>query len=219
MSLGNAFVQIDRRADNLLRYDPETITIPAGETREIASSVCTFVEILTATVDNAQVSFNGSFFFPLPAGLILPAPQGLAIRRLQIKNPGAAAVTYTIAKGVGEFIDNRLVLSSSSLLPVNPIPTAYSGINAASTAVASASTAVTVVAAGSNLNGILVNHYTLSCGADPLAVASFEDSANAIAQVVDSQAISGGGFTIPAGQALIRRTAGQCRTSIIYRLL
>lgn len=219
MSLGNAFVEVDRRADNLLRYDPETITIPAGETREIASGVCTYFEILTASVDNAQVSLNGSFFFPLAAGLILQAPEGVAFRRLYVKNPGASAVTYTIGKGIGDFVDNRLVLSSSSVLPVNPIPTAYSGINAASTAFGSALSATTIVAAGSNLNGILVNSYTLSCGPDPIAAASFEDTASAFAQVIDSQAVSGGGFTIPAGQALVRRTLGQCKTSITYRVL
>lgn len=210
-------VVFDPRADDELAYDPVTVTLAAGATLEVPAS-CSWVGVLGATTDLVSISINGKSFFTLSIGLAIK-PRN-PIRRLFIKNTSGSANTITISKGLGEFDDNRVVIAAGTLLPVDPKPTAYGARYTISTAAGSVLASVTVVAAGSNLLGILVLGGSLVCGPDPTALMTVSDSTSAILAVTDSAALPvGSPFTIPAGNALAVATTGLCRGCLFYRIL
>ena len=203
--------------DNQLSYDPETRTLAAGETQQLVTW-CDWVEFLSVTSDTMQVSLNGAFFFPLALGLILRPAGG--IRRLFIKNTSGVANTVQISKGLGNVEDRRVVISPTTLLNVNPQPTAYGARFWITSAAGSAFNSNTIVAAGSNINGIVLCSAHLSCGADPTAFARLNDSTNTFMESQDSQlAPLGAPITIPAGNSLVVATFGLCRCSGTYRIL
>lgn len=147
---------LDVNWDDVLRYDPETITIPAGGYLEIPG-VASFVGFLSVTgSDNLQISFNNRNYQPLEVGLLIKAPRNKGFRRLFVKNPGASANTVKISKGLGDFDDNRLVLSSSSLVPVSLQPqTGFNGNNYIGGFSAAGSS--NVITAASNVNGVIIS--------------------------------------------------------------
>lgn len=202
--------------DNILGYDPETRTLAAGQTVELVTW-CDWVEILSATADAVSVSFNNVFFFPLAIGLIARPPGG--IRRLFIKNTSVAANTILISKGLGEVDDRRVVIAPTTKLKVDPEPTAYGARYATASVAGSAFASTVAVAAGSNLNGILICGGHLICGADPIAEIRISDTSANILAAWDSQAYPISPFTIPAGNQLAVATTGQCRVTVLYRIL
>lgn len=201
--------------DNELSYDPETRTFAAGETRELVTW-CDWVELLAVTSDAMQVSLNGSFFFPFALGLIL-RPR-LGIRRLFLKNTSGAANTVVISKGLGAVDDRRLVLTTASILNVNPVPTAYNGRINLSGVVGSAFANSTLVAAGSNLNGVLVNFSVLWCGSDPTALARLSDG-SLIAEIGPDSVAVIPSFVVPAGNAFAVAIQGLTKVNGTYRIL
>lgn len=75
------------------------------------------------------------------------------------------------------------------------------------------------VGAGSNLNGILVLHYSLSCGGDPTAFCSIGETGS-LARVYDSQSVvCGVSFIIPAGRQLAVSGRGLFNISVAYTQL
>lgn len=204
--------------DNVLSYDPETRTVAAGATLELVTW-CDWFEFLSVTTDNMLVSINGSYFFPLAVGLILRPSTG--IRRLFIRNPGASSNTVTISKGLGAVDDRRVVIAPTTKLKVDPEPTAYGARFRVVSAVGSVASGLTnIVAAGSNLNGIVVYSAQCLCAADITAIAQLGDGTNYWLEAIDSMAVTlGCQITIPAGVSFSYQTTGGCRILTTYRVL
>lgn len=209
----------DVTRDNVLRYDPETISIPAGETRELPGSN-SFIEILSATSDTVQVSLNNRYFFPLDIGLLIKAPPGKGYRRLFLRNTSGATNVVKVAKGIGDFVDGRLVISSTSIIKTDPIPTAFTNRFSILTTTVSVNAITNVISAGVNVNGAIVTVGSMTTGNDPTARCLLLDSTAAFFGIYDS----GLGLVVPvfalaAGQRLDVSTAGACFFACGYRLL
>lgn len=114
-----------------------------------------------------------------------------------------------------------LIALIKRLLSKTGSPTAYGQRFTTTTGAASAQTTVVLVAGGANVNGVLVQFFSLACGADPVAFCSIGDSSNTFGYVYDSQAISHSppGIIIPAANAFQFTTRGKCTVAGAYTVL
>lgn len=77
-----------------------------------------------------------------------------------------------------------------------------------------------IVLGGSNVNGIAVFHYSLSCGPDITSIAQLIDSSIVLATVGDSQSVvCNAPFIVPPGQAFTASLQGASRVSVAYSIL
>lgn len=96
-------------------FETITLTLKAGEIRPVYGTI-RYLSLVSATNQLAvQVSFTGASFFFLPIGIQISefdAPQ------VWVKNTSGVDNVVTLAKGTATLRDNRVVIDSTSPMPV-----------------------------------------------------------------------------------------------------
>ena len=147
--------------------------------------------------------------------------------------PGAGTLPVTMADGASVALGARadasattdagtfsLIALTKRLLAKTTGADTYGTRFNASSVQGAALNQVAQVAAGTNVNGILLSSWTMCCGADPTAFAQLSDSGNTFATVFPDQALSmGTPIIIPAGNQLQTNTQGLCKINGTYRIL
>ena len=87
-------------------YRVYTYTIPRGQVRRI-DAVGSYISVLEATSETLAVNIDDSGFQQIEQGLTVELEAGRKFQSVQIKNTGRAAVTVTVAVGIGRLRDAR----------------------------------------------------------------------------------------------------------------
>jgi hypothetical protein len=146
--------------------------------------------------------------------------------------PGAGTLAVTEADGANVALgattdaaaatdtgNATLIALTKRLLTKTPV-LPYTAQFRTSTAVGAAAGSTIYVAAGANVNGILLITATVTCLADPTAEARLFDNTDGLLNVVDSQSATlGSPVLIPAGQQLGAGYTGGIRITGAYRIL
>lgn len=89
------------------------LLLPANNVPRNVPGVWDFVGVLTSTNDVQEVSFNdGSSWVKLRKGIKVRIPGSTS--GLMLRNPSGADITVTVAVGLGDFDDNRLVVGAGA---------------------------------------------------------------------------------------------------------
>lgn len=101
-----------------LPYDTQTLTLAAGEVRELRATHGYFaIEEITSGEDRSlSISYSGSRFCRFPKGFYLT---GFRASRVWLRNDSANTVTATVGMGSGELRDSRFNLNSTTIVPVS----------------------------------------------------------------------------------------------------
>ena len=198
-----------------IAYDPETVVLGIGVTQEIAAGGITYLEILGATADAVWASFDGSTFFPMPIGVAI---QFNPEYRLWIRNRSGATNTIIVAKGRGMINDQRVQLVTTATLTFTPVvPLGNTPLT--DTPNNAALTAVVVVAAGANLNGIDLQSAVVSTADLPDAQAFVTAGSRQVSATPGTSSVLPWPRRIPAGVELSYSTCRDSVVSISYTVL
>ncbi len=96
-------------------------TLPlAANGQETVPGLCNFIELLSCTADNVQISFNdGATYSDFFKGIRFHANPGEVFRDIRLLDTSGSTNTLVVGYGQGDIQDARLVVTSSVNLPVS----------------------------------------------------------------------------------------------------
>lgn len=102
-------------------YRVYTYTIPGGQVRRI-DAVGSYISVLEATSETLAVNIDDSGFQKIEQGLTVELEAGRKFQSVQIRNTGGAAVTVTVAVGIGRLRDARFSFVGGTVPTEERIP-------------------------------------------------------------------------------------------------
>ena len=126
-------------------YRVYTYTIPGGQVRRI-DAVGSYISVLEATSETLAVNIDDKGFQKIEQGLTVELEAGRKFQSVQVKNTGRAALTVTIAVGIGRLRDARFSFVGGTVATEERVP------------VRGESTSITVAANGTREKGASVKN-------------------------------------------------------------
>ena len=102
-------------------YRVYTYTIPRGQVRRI-DAVGNYISVLEGTSETLAVNIDDSGFQQIEQGLTVELEAGRKFQSVQLKNTGRAAITVTVAVGVGRLRDARFSFVGGTIPTEEKIP-------------------------------------------------------------------------------------------------